>query len=120
MNRNEVIGKALNVADKMIGKAEELMITQINDIEKLKVLVDEHIALLEEARRERDHHKQNASDLGEALTAEQLLNAELVEALEEAADFMRGNLEGEDPRYQPWCKTWRDIEKLLAKARDHG
>lgn len=44
-------------------------------------LVDEAMALLAEARSERDRAKQHAADLQQALTDEQLLSAELLEAL---------------------------------------
>ena len=45
-------------------------------------LIEEHIALLDEVRLERDHHKQHAADLGEALSNCQDINADLLEALE--------------------------------------
>lgn len=57
-------------------------------------LIDQHIALLAEARRERDHHKQNASDYAEALSAEQAINADLLAALEAICDRAIGNSTG--------------------------
>ena len=44
-------------------------------------LIEEHVNLLQEARRERDHWKQHAADLSKWLSDEQDLNTDLLAAL---------------------------------------
>lgn len=90
-------------------------------------LVDEHIAMLQEARRERDHHKQNASDYAEALSKEQAVNADLLAALEGAHQYVVAwRFEYTDKpkdahnmlQLKRIDKAIRDIEAAVAQAKE--
>lgn len=85
----------------------------------LNALIDEHIALLAEAREARDHWKQHAADLSKWLSDAQDDNADLLAALEAITDRFEETL----------CATHatrtdrqeiKEARAAIAKARDNG